>query len=219
MADAAAHDGICDLWNQKTIHLLVVFTSSDQDFEIIGVGPTLPYNTLEAATAHVIPNKKPEFYVKCPAAIASRLQPKLAPTLNRPSTRPPMAPPAMPSLLKGRTIAPFLRPALKLPAKADNTPPTTESGEIAAPMPTTEPAVALKPPTAEQPPATPIAIEPARPTSPHSIEERERAITRREHELAALAASLKIREAALRDRETALAASEESLLNPPPKTD
>jgi len=217
MADMAAHDGICDLWSQKTIHLLVIFTSSDQDFEIIGVGPTLPYPTLEAATAHSIPSKKPEFYVKCPAAIAERLQPKLAPSLTRPATRPPIASALMPSL-KGRTTAPFLRPALKMPPKTASKEPGAVSGET-PPVPIAAPVAVPSLTLASPAHAAPIAVEQAKPASPLSIEERERAIARREHELAILTASLKIREAALRDREAALAAGEESLLSPPPKTD
>jgi hypothetical protein len=204
MADAAAHDSIGDLWNQKTIHFLVIFTSPDQDFEIIGVGPTLPYTMLEAAEAHQIPNKKPEFYVKCPAAIAGRLQPKLAPTPPR-STRPPNIPASMPSM-KGRTAVPFLRPALNMPS----TPASVEQetgAEIVPPKPPTEPTPAPTPPVASA----------AQFAQPPTLEERERAIAKREQELAALGASLKIREAALREREAALAASEEKLLNPPPK--
>jgi hypothetical protein len=84
MADPEAHEGIGELWNQKTIHYLVVFTSADADFEIIGAGPTLPYATLEAAGQHEIPGKKAEFYVKCPGAIAGRLQPKFGPPRVRP---------------------------------------------------------------------------------------------------------------------------------------
>ncbi len=106
MADASVHDGICDLWNQKTIHYLVVFTSADADFEIIGVGPTLPCTTLEEATHHELPGKKPDFYIKCPAAVMKRLQPKLGAT---PQTPPPRMQPMPP--IKGRSAAPFGKPA------------------------------------------------------------------------------------------------------------
>jgi hypothetical protein len=204
MADPAAHDGICDLWNQKAIHFLVVFTSPDQDFEIIGAGPTLPYATMEAAAAHLIPNKKPEFFVKCPAAIAGRLQPKLAPGVTRPIIPLSKLSSPLPSL-KGRTIAPFMRPALKLPPK----PVSGAAPEVAAPAPTPIPAAAPDSPATNPVPTAPLV----------TLEERERAIARREQELAMLAASLKIREAALRDREAALTASEERLLNPPPAAD
>jgi len=216
MADAAAHDSIGDLWNQKTIHFLVIFTSPDQDFEIIGVGPTLPYSTLETAATHLIPNKKPEFFVKCPAAIAGRLQPKLAPGPVRSSTRSPTVPVSPPSL-KGRTVVPFPRPALTMPAKAVEQ--AVESAEIVPPLPSAEPAGVPAPPEVTPSQLAPGATELPKPATLPLLEERERAIARREHELAILAASLKIREAALRDREAALAASEERLLNPPPKTD
>jgi len=106
LADPAAHDGIGDLWNQKPIHYLVVFTSENEDFEIIGSGPTLPCPTLDAAEQHTIPGKKPEFFVKCPGALAGRLQPKLAPgQLGMRSTQPTPTP-----TLKGRTSVPFPRP-------------------------------------------------------------------------------------------------------------
>lgn len=126
MADAAAHDGIGDLWNQKTIHYLVVFTSENEDFELIGAGPTLPFVALEMATAHVIPGKKPEFYVKCPGALAVRLQPKLAPSQMRQVPTP---------SLKGRTSVPFGRPPHK---------PPTQTPAVEAPAPA---------PDAETPPA------------------------------------------------------------------
>jgi len=215
MADPAAHDSICDLWNQKTIHFLVIFTSPDQDFEIIGAGPSLPCTTLEAATTHSIPNKTPEFYVKCPAAIASRLQPRLAPSPARSNTRPPNVPEPVPTL-KGRTVAPFIRPALKMPTKPTSPEQGTGSTKnVAPPLPTAPIVIAPDIPPASPTPPAPIIIEPAKPAAVPSLEERERAIARREHELATLAASLKIREAALRDREAALAASEDRLLNPP----
>ncbi len=126
MADAAAHDGIGDLWNQKAIHYLVVFTSENEDFELIGAGPTLPFASLEAAGTHTIPGKKPEFYVKCPGALAVKLQPKLAPSqLGRSSpTRSPAASPT-PSL-KGRTSVPFGRPTPKSPSDAIATPTESE---------------------------------------------------------------------------------------------
>jgi hypothetical protein len=213
MADAAAHDEISDLWNQKTIHFLVVFTSPDQDFEIIGAGPTLPCPTLEAAEAHLISNKKPEFYVKCPAAIASRLQPRLAPTLPRPVTRSPIP------ILKGRTITPFVRPPLDPSANTTNTAPSVSSSEVTIPAQTTESAIVPHPPAASPSTPAPSAAEQAKPATSPSLEEREHAIARREHELGVLAASLKIREAALRDREAAVIAREENLLKPPPKTD
>jgi hypothetical protein len=133
MADAAAHDGIGDLWNQKTIHYLVVFTSENEDFELIGAGPTLPFTTLEMAAAHTIPGKKPEFYVKCPGALAVRLQPKLAPTLKGMHS-PQMRPMPTPSL-KGRTSVPFGRTAPR--------PPPTQTPAVEAPEPA--PATELPP--------------------------------------------------------------------------
>ena len=212
LADAAAHDGICDLWNQKTIHQLVVFTSANQDFEIIGVGPTLPYTSLEAASEHVIPNKQPEFYIKCPAAIAGRLQPKLAPGINRTAPITPITPASLPSL-KGRTTAPFMRPTLKMPAKAASAEQGAGSKGNKPPLPVNEPVTESSPPAE----LAIFRMEPTKPVAAPNLEEREGAIARREQELATLAASLKIREAALREREAALAASEESLINPPPK--
>ncbi|HVU36956.1 MAG TPA: hypothetical protein VHC95_01340 [Opitutales bacterium] len=181
MADPAAHDGIGDLWNQKAIHYLVVFTSQDEDFELIGAGPTLPYATIEQATAHSIAGKKPEFYVKCPGALAVRLQPKLAPTqLGLPKSTQSAATPS----LRGRTSAPFSRPAAKAPEKG---PTVDASSDESAAKPEMTPAEML---------------------------ERERAIKQREVELATLSESLKAREALLKDREAVIAAIEERLLNP-----
>jgi hypothetical protein len=66
LADPAAHESICDLWGQKSIHYIVVFTSPEQDFEIIGAGPTLTYATLEAAASHVIqPQSQPFSRAHC----------------------------------------------------------------------------------------------------------------------------------------------------------
>ncbi|HTB64562.1 MAG TPA: hypothetical protein VK737_13340, partial [Opitutales bacterium] len=97
MADPEAHDGIGNLWNDKTIHHLVIFTSADDDFEIIGVGPTLPYTSLDDAAQHVIPGKVAEFFLKCPAANPNRMQPKLAPSLKPAAPRPvPTTPPPEP---------------------------------------------------------------------------------------------------------------------------
>jgi hypothetical protein len=230
MADPEAHEGIGELWNQKTIHYLVVFTSADADFELIGAGPTLPYATLEAASEHVIPGKKAEFYVKCPGAIAGRLQPKLAPAVARPVTPSPLpvsaggepagapaaaavtTPETSPSL-KGRSSAPFIRPPIKLgprltpasapapaavPAAVGGEPGAVKLEEKANPAPVAEPAK-----------ATPI---PETNVQAGDLAARERAITQREQELAALFDSLKIREASLREREAAIAASEQRLL-------
>jgi len=214
MADPAAHDGIGDLWNQKAIHHLVVFTCLDGDFELIGVGPTLPYTTLAEAEHHVVEGKTPEFYVKCPGAIAGRLQPKLAPTqlgspgLPRASTTAPIAilQPATTPTMKARTAAPFMRPQIKLNPKSAE--PGAGSGE-------------QKPETQhskrETPPTQPATSNP-QPASSPDLAAREHAIAQREQELSALAASLKIREASLRDRESAIAAIEERLLHPPRKS-
>ena len=126
MADPSAHDGIGDLWNQKAIHYLVVFTCQDGDFELIGVGPTLPYTTLDEAEKHTIADKIPEFYVKCPA-VAGRLQPKLAPSPRSVTNPPaPMVNPAATPTLKARTAAPFARPTINLRPKP--TPESTEPG-------------------------------------------------------------------------------------------
>ena len=197
MADAAAHDGIGELWNQKTIHYLVIFTSEDEDFEIIGAGPTLPCPTLEEAARHTVPGKKPEFYVKCPGALAGRLQPKLAPAhlgmhppAPRPGTRPPQPASTPTPILKGRTSVPFARPQLKLNPK-----PADATSSIS------EPAVHSSSPAAAEIPA--------------GLAQREMLVKQREQELALLAENLKAREAALREREAAIAAMEERLLHPP----
>jgi hypothetical protein len=199
LAEASAQDSICDLWNQKSIHYLVVFTSPDADFEIIGVGPTLQFTNVDDAARHTVPGKQPEFFVKCPAAIAGRLQPKLAPTLMNPGSA------VVPSL-KGRTSIPFPNPPIKLTPQAP------------APAPATPP----------EPPPTPAAPAPQLETQNSKLETREAnletdapasrfaLLEQRERELAALAASLKIRETALKEREAAVAASEEQLLKRPP---
>jgi hypothetical protein len=189
MADAPAHDSICDLWNQKTIHHLVVFTSADADFEIIGVGPTLPVATLDDAGRHSIPGKKPEFFVKCPAAISGKLLPKLAPAAlaAHPNlARNPGRPAIMPTM-KGRTLAPFMRPPVKLGLKAPDPAPTAPSPSISDPapnsaVPSTIPAPAEPPapttmaaattPTAEIIAPAPISANPPPPKSaPVSIPE------------------------------------------------
>jgi hypothetical protein len=224
MADAAAHDGICDLWNEKTIHHLVVFTSADADFEIIGVGPTLPVASLDDAGRHSIPGKKPEFFIKCPAAISGKLQPKLAPAAlaAHPSPARNLARPAVVPTMKGRTLAPFMRPPAKLGLKLPETTPAAPSP--ATPAETPAPAA---PPAPAAIATTPISIPDNVPPSKsepqlirsvddeareRAITERQAAITQREQELSAIAASLKIREAALREREAAAAAREEHLL-------
>jgi hypothetical protein len=234
MADSEAHEGIGELWNQKSIHYLVVFTSADADFEIIGAGPTLPYATLEAAGEHVIPGKKAEFYVKCPGAIAGRMQPKFAPNLTRPATRSPV-PVAAPAVaaapvaeavvapapveaspsLKGKTSAPFMRPMIKLgprvaPASGEQGVGSKEQGAGSGERESPKVAAAGNP--------TPSAKPEAKPESSDLVA-REAAIAVRERELAALFEALKIREASLRERETAIAAVEERLLNPARKRD
>lgn len=241
LADASAQDGICDFWNQKAIHYLVVFTSSQEDFEIIGVGPTLPCASLEDAERHVIPGKKPEFYVKCPAAVVKRLQPKLAPTtsLHQPT----------PSL-KGRTTVPFThlepKPAVPSPAPAASSPHPAATPEISSPPETpaskleasspSVPSASLvasfpsssSPPPASSDLATPSAPSPvASPSDTRAAEldARERALAEREQVVAAreqlaqtileLAnrkkAELAELEARLRERE---AAAENRLLDP-----
>jgi hypothetical protein len=110
MADQEAHDGIGNLWNDKTIHHLVIFTSADDDFEIIGVGPTLPYTSLDDAARHVVPGKVPEFFLKCPAANPNRLQPKLAPALK-------------PAPARTATLSP-------IPASTPTLPPTPPAPEV-----------------------------------------------------------------------------------------
>jgi hypothetical protein len=222
MADPDAHEGIGELWNQKTIHYLVVFTSADADFEIIGAGPTLPYPTLEAAGQHLIPGKMAEYYVKCPGAIASRMQPKLAPGPGR-SVTPSPIPMAQP------IPAPSATPVV--PGKEQ------AAGSIAAAAAQGEPAAPRvddgKRKMEEAPPAAPIdvaaqtfaATSAANPTTPNqkpetrnskpetdALASREKALAQREQELAALFDTLKIREASLRERETAIAAIEQRLL-------
>jgi hypothetical protein len=169
MADASVHDGICDLWNQKTIHYLVIFTSEADDFEIIGVGPTLPCPSLEAAEIHVIPGKKPEFYVKCPASVAKRLHPKLAPSGVSALSGQPITP-----AMRGRTSAPFLRPPAPpkpdpvvqpSPAPASTVSPAPAPVQAAPPAPAPAPVPVATPAptpapisTPEPPPPTPVAV-------------------------------------------------------------
>jgi hypothetical protein len=156
MADASVHDGICDLWNQKTIHYLVIFTSEADDFEIIGVGPTLPCPSLEAAEIHVIPGKKPEFYVKCPASVAKRLHPKLAPSGVSALSGQPITP-----AMRGRTSAPFMRPPA--PPKPDpvvqpSPAPASTVSPAPAPVQAAPPAPAPAPISTPEPPPIPVAV-------------------------------------------------------------
>ncbi len=212
LADAPAHDGICDFWNQKTIHYLVVFTSSQDDFEIIGVGPTLPCATLEDAGRHVIPGKSPELYVKCPAAVIKRLQPKL-PAAGMTQS--------MPSI-KGRTSVPFIRPESPAPppVAAPAPPPTvsraTASGlklessrpKSAAPAPV--PAVQLE---AQSPPLS--ALE----ARERALADREQAFALRERQAKAFLDQAELKQATLaelaeqlRQQDAYLAQNEEKLL-------
>ena len=190
LADAAAHDGICDFWNQKTIHYLVVFTSTQDDFEIIGVGPSLPCATLEDAERHVIPGKKPEFYVKCPAAVMKRLEPKLAPSgMIQP----------MPSM-KGRTTVPFAR------IEPNTTP------AAAAPR-ATAPGLKLEAPRPK--PATPAPATAAPFESPKPHPEAARALSDEDRQLLQnypeRLAALETREHTLAVREKTLAEHEQAL--------
>jgi len=235
MADLEAHEGIGELWNQKSIHYLVVFTSADADFEIIGAGPTLPYATLEAAGQHVIPGKTAEFYVKCPGAIAGRVQPKFAPNLTRPATRSPVpvatpanavapvagaevapvvvaAPVEASPSLKGKTSAPFMRPTIKLGPRAAPAaaPASVEQGAGSGEQKIVQTVAVAEVKPVAKPEASPAAVD---------LVAREKAIAQREQELSALFEALKIREASLRERETAIAAMEERLLNPARKRD
>ncbi len=224
MADPDAHEGIGELWNQKTIHYLVVFTSADADFEIIGVGPTLPYATLEAAGQHHIPGKMAEYYIKCPGAIAGRLQPKLAPGPRRSATPSPL--PAARSREQGAGSGERKTPIMEDgKRKMEETAAATPVADPATPCPKLE-TQNSKPetisPAARPATATPVA-QPAtcnlQPATPPDLAAREKAIGQREQELAALFDSLKIREASLRERETAIAAMEERLLNPTRKSE
>jgi hypothetical protein len=233
LADATAHDGICDFWNQKTIHYLVVFTSSQEDFELIGVGPTLPCASLEDAERHVIPGKKPEFYVKCPAAVAKRLQPKLAPSLkgstSTPFTRlepkaalPPSIahpeaiasapPPPTVSVTPAITPSSHPVPESTLPASAPSTPATSTQPEIQSP----------KPEAASAPKMVRLTDFDVREAA---LAECERALAEREQhahsmldqaerkktELAELETQLKKRETALAEREALVTAGERRL--------
>ncbi len=224
MADpSAGMTALAILWNQKAIHYLVVFTCTEGDFELIGVGPTLPYTTLEEAEHHSISDKTPEFYIKCPAAIAGRLQPKLAPS-PRTSSGTPMVNPAATPTMKARTAAPFSRPQIKLnPKPSPESPePGAGSGELkAGSAERGAGSVAPKLETPSSQPSTPT-VSPAtsgvQPATTSSLAAREQAILQREKELAALAAAMKIHETSLRQREAAIAAIEERLLNPPRQT-
>lgn len=178
LADASAHDGICDFWNQKAIHYLVVFTSTEEDFEIIGVGPSLPCATLEEAERHVIPGKKPEYYIKCPAAVVKRLQPKLAPAgLHQPT----------PSM-KGRTSVPFVPHPEPTPA-----PPPPAAVKAASPPAPAAPLMAEEPPP-------PVDSAPA-PTDPIVLTDENRQLLQN---YAARLAALDARERALAEREAQL---------------
>jgi hypothetical protein len=182
LADASAHDGICDFWNQKPIHYLVVYTSTQEDFEIIGVGPTLPCASLEDIGSHLIPGKKPEFYVKCPAAVAKRLAPKLAPAAH---------PTAVPSM-KGRTSGPFTRPE----PKSSTPPPPAPTASSPAPAPTAKP-------VSFNPAASPLTDEQRDLLKNYAarlaeLDAREKALSEREAALQARAADLDRREEQLK---------------------
>jgi hypothetical protein len=188
LADASAHDGICDFWNQKTIHYLVVFTSTQDDFEIIGVGPALPCATLEDAEHHVIPGKKPEFYIKCPAAVMKRLEPKLAPSgMIQP----------MPSM-KGRTTVPFAR------IEPQSSPPPAVPRATAPGLKLESPR--LKPAAPASATAAPFeAPRPQPEAAPALSDENRQLLQNYQERLAALEA----REHALAGREQALAARQQ----------
>jgi len=199
LADASAHDGICDFWNQKTIHYLIVFTSTQDDFEIIGVGPALPCATLEEAERHVIPGKKPEFYIKCPAAVMKRLEPRLAPSgMIQP----------MPSM-KGRTTVPFARlePAASSTAAAARVTAPGLKLESTRPKPAAPSApVTTAPFTAPklQAEATPALSDENRQLL-QNYQERLAALEAREHALAGREQTHAEREKTLAEREQALA--------------